>query len=135
MKSEEYDIPGSFIPNEAGLENREGDFGFRQFRFWKWIECGLDMVVDQWYFVVESGGSMDKGKKCGVYRFIDDELPFEYYKELFYKLHMENKELRSKLKHLSSQECAHNNSAPKNPSQEVPIEVILKEFNALKSQV
>ncbi|GJW60408.1 retrovirus-related pol polyprotein from transposon TNT 1-94 [Tanacetum coccineum] len=28
------------------------------FRFWKWIECGLDMVVDQWYFMVESGGSM-----------------------------------------------------------------------------
>ncbi|GJT30957.1 hypothetical protein Tco_0911232 [Tanacetum coccineum] len=22
------------------------------------MECGLDMVVDQWYFVVESGGSM-----------------------------------------------------------------------------
>ncbi|GJZ23071.1 hypothetical protein Tco_0560530, partial [Tanacetum coccineum] len=25
MKSEEYDIPGSFIPNEAGLENRCGE--------------------------------------------------------------------------------------------------------------
>ncbi|GJR27397.1 hypothetical protein Tco_1103629, partial [Tanacetum coccineum] len=36
----------------------------------------------------------DKGKKCGVSGFIDDELLSEYYKELFYKLHMENKELR-----------------------------------------
>ncbi|GJV78317.1 hypothetical protein Tco_1509901 [Tanacetum coccineum] len=37
----------------------------------------------------------DADKKCGVYDFIDDELPSKYYKELFYKLHMENKELRT----------------------------------------
>ncbi|GKA97446.1 hypothetical protein Tco_0825340 [Tanacetum coccineum] len=77
----------------------------------------------------------DKGKKYGVYGFIDDELPFKYYKELFYKLHMENKELRSKLRNFSSQECSHNNSIPNKPSQEVPMEVILKELNALKLKV
>ncbi|GKB07166.1 hypothetical protein Tco_0835399 [Tanacetum coccineum] len=73
----------------------------------------------------------DKGKKCEVYGFINDELPSEYYKELFYKLHMENKELSSKLKNLSNQECAHN-YVPDKPSEEVPMEVILKELNALK---
>ncbi|GJS76723.1 hypothetical protein Tco_0726604, partial [Tanacetum coccineum] len=78
----------------------------------------------------------DKDKKCEVYGFIDDELPSEYYKEFFYKLHMENKELKSKLKNLSSQECAHNNYVPNKPSEEVPkevpMEIILKELITLK---
>nr|GFA08536.1 hypothetical protein [Tanacetum cinerariifolium] len=74
----------------------------------------------------------DKGKNYGVYGFINDELPSEYYKKLFYKLHMENKELRSKLKNLSRQECGNNNFVPNKSSEEVPMEVILKDLNALK---
>ncbi|GJR79345.1 hypothetical protein Tco_0150130 [Tanacetum coccineum] len=74
----------------------------------------------------------DKAKKCGVYSFINDELPSEYYKKLIYKLHMENKELRSKLKNLSSQACGHNNFVPNKPSEEVHMEVIYKELNGLK---
>ncbi|GJX34321.1 hypothetical protein Tco_0245878 [Tanacetum coccineum] len=36
----------------------------------------------------------DKGKKCGVYGFLDLELPGEYYKQLVYNLHEENKALK-----------------------------------------
>ncbi|GJW40614.1 hypothetical protein Tco_0066459 [Tanacetum coccineum] len=36
----------------------------------------------------------DKGKKCGVYGFLDLELPGEYYKPLVYNLHEENKALK-----------------------------------------
>ncbi|GJU31452.1 photosystem I assembly protein Ycf4, chloroplast [Tanacetum coccineum] len=35
----------------------------------------------------------DKGKKCGVYGFLDLELPGEYYKQLVYNLHEEDKAL------------------------------------------
>ena len=33
-----------------------------------------------------------KKNKCDVY--IDDELPFDYYKDLLYNLYVENKELK-----------------------------------------
>ncbi|GJT74423.1 hypothetical protein Tco_1041148 [Tanacetum coccineum] len=36
----------------------------------------------------------DKDKKCGVYGFLDLELPSDYYKRLFYDLHEENKALK-----------------------------------------
>ncbi|GKE03373.1 hypothetical protein Tco_1395391 [Tanacetum coccineum] len=36
----------------------------------------------------------DKGKKYGVYGFLDLELPGEYYKQLVYNLHKENKALK-----------------------------------------
>ncbi|GKC82520.1 hypothetical protein Tco_1138237 [Tanacetum coccineum] len=36
----------------------------------------------------------DKSKKCGVYGFLDLELPSDYYKGLVYSLHEENKALK-----------------------------------------
>ena len=36
----------------------------------------------------------DKSKKCGVYGFLDVELPSDYYKGLVYSLHEENKALK-----------------------------------------
>ncbi|GKE30799.1 hypothetical protein Tco_1446183 [Tanacetum coccineum] len=36
----------------------------------------------------------DKSKKCGVYGFLDLELPGDYYKWLVYNLHEENKALK-----------------------------------------
>ncbi|GJY46670.1 hypothetical protein Tco_0435733 [Tanacetum coccineum] len=36
----------------------------------------------------------DKDKKCGVYGFLDLELPSDYYKRLLYDLHEENKALK-----------------------------------------
>ncbi|GJT45921.1 hypothetical protein Tco_0954636 [Tanacetum coccineum] len=36
----------------------------------------------------------DKSKKCGVYGFLDLELPGDYYKSLVYNLHDENKALK-----------------------------------------
>ncbi|GKC31600.1 hypothetical protein Tco_1038894, partial [Tanacetum coccineum] len=36
----------------------------------------------------------DKSKKCGVYGFLDLELPSDYYKSLVYNLHEENKALK-----------------------------------------
>ncbi|GJX45127.1 reverse transcriptase domain-containing protein [Tanacetum coccineum] len=36
----------------------------------------------------------DKSKKCGVYGFLDQELPSDYYKSLVYNLHEENKALK-----------------------------------------
>ncbi|GJV70512.1 hypothetical protein Tco_1490507 [Tanacetum coccineum] len=36
----------------------------------------------------------DKSKKCGVYGFLDLELPGDYYKSLVYNLHEENKALK-----------------------------------------
>ncbi|GJR08275.1 bifunctional riboflavin kinase/FMN phosphatase-like protein [Tanacetum coccineum] len=36
----------------------------------------------------------DKSKKCGVYGFLDLELPSDYYKGLVYSLHKENKALK-----------------------------------------
>ncbi|GKA22682.1 hypothetical protein Tco_0708644 [Tanacetum coccineum] len=33
-------------------------------------------------------------QQCGVYGFLDYELPFEYYKELLYKEHVDNQSLK-----------------------------------------
>ncbi|GJV83263.1 GDSL esterase/lipase-like protein [Tanacetum coccineum] len=82
----------------------------------------------------ESGSKIQrkKDKKCEVYSFLDDELPSNYYKEIFYKLHIENKELKSKLKTLSKQDCGHNKLIPNKASEEVTMKHIYKEFNAFK---
>ncbi|GJS20921.1 hypothetical protein Tco_0449553 [Tanacetum coccineum] len=75
----------------------------------------------------------DKKEKCDVYGFIDDELPLEYYKDLFYKLHNKNKELKSKLKVLSKHDCGHNKLIPnKEESEQVSMDMIYKELNAFK---
>lgn len=36
----------------------------------------------------------EKSKKCGVFGFLDDELPSLYFKQLLYNLHHENKALK-----------------------------------------
>nr|GEY46389.1 hypothetical protein [Tanacetum cinerariifolium] len=55
-------------------------------------------TIDLWMiigFKIQRLSKYDKGKKCGVYGFTNDELPSEYYNQLSYNLHMENKELRT----------------------------------------
>nr|GEY59322.1 hypothetical protein [Tanacetum cinerariifolium] len=32
----------------------------------------------------------DEDEKCGVYKFLDPKLPSQYYKDLLYKMHLEN---------------------------------------------
>nr|GFB76495.1 photosystem I assembly protein Ycf4, chloroplast [Tanacetum cinerariifolium] len=39
----------------------------------------------------------DEDAKCNFYGFFDDELPSDYYKQLFFKLHEENKMLKKNL--------------------------------------
>ncbi|GJV85776.1 hypothetical protein Tco_1525674 [Tanacetum coccineum] len=39
----------------------------------------------------------DEDAKCHFYGFLDDELPSEYYKELFFKIHEENKILKKNM--------------------------------------
>nr|GEY60367.1 hypothetical protein [Tanacetum cinerariifolium] len=73
----------------------------------------------------------DKKKKCGVYGFLDDELPLDYYKDLFYKIYIGNKEMNLKLKSLSNQDRGQK-LIPNNASAEVLMEEIYKELNAFK---
>ncbi|GJW48908.1 hypothetical protein Tco_0080554 [Tanacetum coccineum] len=67
------------------------------------IQTGVPSPRDQAYAMVPLDNPSrrfrgcpihDKSKKCGVYGFLDLELPSDYYKGLVYSLHEENKALK-----------------------------------------
>ncbi|GJU34936.1 hypothetical protein Tco_1183290 [Tanacetum coccineum] len=66
---------------------------------WQLEVCGVGFKL--WGLVRETGDRLEematmapeseKEKKCGMYGVLDDELLSDYYKDLFYKLQVENK--------------------------------------------
>nr|GEZ39471.1 putative nucleotidyltransferase, ribonuclease H [Tanacetum cinerariifolium] len=44
-------------------------------------------------------------KKCGIFRFIDYELPSEYYKDIFYEVYVEKEKLKAELKWNKKDRC------------------------------
>ena len=71
-----------------------------------------------------------------MYGFLDDELPCEYYKDLFFNLHEENKDLKLQLSNqyadLTLQH--HGGMTVQQPTHELSMELIYQDLNAFKSK-
>lgn len=73
----------------------------------------------------------NKDKKCEVYGFLDDELPSEYYKDLMFNLHMDNKKLESNIDALTPQDESEKLVSNKR-QDDFPMEAIYQELKELK---
>ena len=72
-----------------------------------------------------------------MYGFLDDELPCDYYKDLFFNQHEENKHLRQELSNRIVGITVHQASEAltgQQPLQDLSMELIYQEMNALKSK-
>ncbi|GJU45629.1 hypothetical protein Tco_1202895 [Tanacetum coccineum] len=69
----------------------------------------------------------DKKKKCEFFGFLDVELPSEYYKDLLYKMHVENKKLKDTFKSSDSIEV--------NEISQFQMQQMKEELTFIKSKV
>ena len=72
-----------------------------------------------------------------MYGFLDDELPCDYYKELFFNQHEENKHLRQELSNHIGGVRMHEPCEAltgQQPLQDLSMELIYQEMNGLKSK-